>query len=677
MPMALTDPVFTDCLTAQLHLAGNIQPHGGLLVLDDQQRIVGASANIAEWLDKEAAQLIEQPWQAIFPSLPLPGALKEMNHLGIAGSHLRALKLGNRDIVLAGHHWANRTLIEIEYRQKHIEGEMPDELAQSRGALLAACTSALATQSTPEQAAECLMRHIALGTGFDRVILLQFMHDWHGKVIAEALKPGIRGYLGQHFPANDIPQNARSLYVIKRQRLIADAHADPVPIILLDSETLDLTHSELRAAHPAHIQYMKNMGVAASFSVSIVVNGALWGLVVCHSLQPRSLPFAVRLLCEHMANTAALHIGGLRQLGRANARHEHSTYRARLKQDLQTRGPTDDAIHQQLERVRQAFKADGAWAYFKRTNYQSGQVPAAEAFECLRRWLQSGATAPVHGYNRIPDDLARHSELVRLASGALHIQVDDDNFIVLLRHEQPENIEWAGPPDKPDAHIPGTPLSPRRSFDAWKEQTQGQALPWEDYEYEAASELRTLLRELLDYLQLEQQSLTDPLTGLGNRQQLQNYVEKIGLNESGPETFIAVFLIDLDRFKPVNDTYGHSAGDQVLIEAGQRMSHLLRDSDLLARLGGDEFAIVLPRQKSIDALRALGERLIQAIAQPYRLDQDNTRISASIGAAVLEPGMTLEMALHNADMAMYRMKHGGGNGFALFDGGARSTHPGA
>ena len=247
----------------------------------------------------------------------------------------------------------------------------------------------------------------------------------------------------------------------------------------------------------------------------------------------------------------------------------------------------------------------------------------------------------------------------------------------MLRHEQPENIEWAGPPDKPDTHIPGTPLSPRRSFDAWKEQTQGQALPWEDYEYEAASELRILLRELLDYLQLEQQSLTYPLTGLGNRQQLQNYVEKISLTESGPETFVAVFLIDLDRFKPVNDTYGHSAGDQVLIEAGQRMSHLLRDSDLLARLGGDEFAIVLPRQKSLDALRALGERLIQAIARPYRLDQDNTRISASIGAAVLEPGMTLEMALHNADMAMYRMKHGGGNGFALFEGDTRSTHPGA
>jgi diguanylate cyclase (GGDEF)-like protein len=115
----------------------------------------------------------------------------------------------------------------------------------------------------------------------------------------------------------------------------------------------------------------------------------------------------------------------------------------------------------------------------------------------------------------------------------------------------------------------------------------------------------------------------------------------------------------------------------VLIEAGQRMSHLLRDSDLLARLGGDEFAIVLPRQKSLDALRALGERLIQAIARPYRLDQDNTRISASIGAAVLEPGMTLEMALHNADMAIYRMKHGGGNGFALFEDDTRSTHPGA
>lgn len=658
----MNQPVFDDCLTAQLHLTSTIQPHGALLVVNEQQTVVGASQNIGQWFHRTPAQVIGKPWSSLLPDIALPATLGELSQLGISGIHLRSCQVNGNPVVLAGHKSGPHSIIELEDRNG-----FTSELLRSRGAILTACTRELGNAKTAQQAAECLMRFIALSIGFDRVMLLQFMPDWHGKVTAEVLKEGARSYLNQHFPANDIPQNARSLYVHKRQRLIANARADAVPVVSGIDTPFDLTYSELRAAHPAHIQYMKNMGVAASFSVSIVVDGALWGLVVCHSLKPRTLlPFAIRQLCEHMANTAALHISGLQKISLANARHAHTICRTHLKQDFLTHGLTDNVVQNQLELIRRAFKADGAWAHRLTDDFYSGKVPDKASLTALKAWLDSNEGKAVRAFNDIPDALATNESLVRHASGVIFIRITDASFVCIFRAEQRENIEWAGPPDKPGGNTTKL-LSPRTSFEAWKELSAGHAVPWADHELEAAHELRLLLRELLDYLSLEQQSLTDPLTGLGNRQQLQNHLERLDDEHAGATRPSAILLIDLDHFKPVNDTYGHAAGDHVLIEVAQRMQGIIRQADLAVRLGGDEFAIVLDGLKDTAAIQTLGERLIEAVSQPYELEQgESVSISASVGAALLTPGDDLETALHNADMAMYSIKRSGRNGFALF-----------
>jgi diguanylate cyclase (GGDEF)-like protein len=657
----MNQPVFHDCLTAQLHRTAAIQPHGALLVVDENHAIAGASENIGQWLHQTPTQILGKPWSALFPDISLPEALGELSNLGIAGMHLRPYRINGYPVIMAGHKAGRHSIIELE------EGSgFSNELLRSRGAVLASCIAQLGQQKTPQQAAECLMRFIALSIGFDRVMLLQFMPDWHGKVTAEQLKPDMRSYLHQHFPANDIPQNARTLYLLKRQRLISNARADVVPIVSNSTEPFDLTFSELRAVHPAHLQYMKNMGVASSFSVSIVVDNVLWGLVVCHNLRPRTLPFSIRQLCEHMANIAGLHISGLQKLSTASAQHMHHICRTHLKQDLLNHGLSRTAILAQLEHVRRSFQADGVWFHQQGTDYTCGRLPGTHVRPALLQWLQTHASEPVCGYSDIPAELQHIDDLVTYASGVLFIRIAENDFLALVRSEQQENIEWAGPPEPAGNGLSEKQLSPRTSFESWKELTAGQAVPWADVDYEAAHELRLVLRELLDYLLLEQQSLTDPLTGLGNRQQLQNYLEKRPQATDG--TLTAVLLVDLDHFKPINDTYGHAAGDQVLTEVGRRMSHLLRDTDLLVRLGGDEFAIVLPGQKSTDSIQALGERIIDAITQPYQLAQGTAHISASIGAALFSPETGLDIALHNADMAMYSVKRGGRNGFALFSG---------
>lgn len=652
---------FSDCLTARVEFLNTIQPHGALLITDATDHIVGVSQNIGQWLPEPATTVLGQPWDQWFPDIAPPSGLSQLTDLGLSGVQLRTVHVNGRLATMARHRSGQHTVIEFEPRADHIT-----ELEQARGAILASCLGELSRRDTEKAAAQCLMRHIAMVTGFDRVLLLQFLPDWHGHIIDEQLKPGVPGYLNQHFPANDIPANARSLYVRKRQRLIADAWADPVPLVTHQAEPFDLSFAELRAVHPAHVQYMRNMGTATSFSVSLVVDGQLWGLVVCHNLKPRAVSFAQRQLCEHLTNATALQMAGVKRITLLEARHVHLMVRTHLKQEFLTHGFTDLTLQNQLDRLRLVFNAAGAWAHYLDHDFFSGTVPEANDRARLGAWLEDfHRDKPVCVVNQIPEPLAGFPGLVSRASGILSVRFTSRSFLVLLRPEQSETISWAGHPAEGKPADGAGGLSPRTSFSTWEQLTAGQARPWESHEVESAVELRLLMRELFDYLSLEQKSQTDALTGLANRDLLYRRIEQLRPGPDAGRT--AVLMIDLDNFKPVNDTHGHAAGDDLLIQVGQRIRGVLRDTDLLARLGGDEFAIVVPGVRQTNDLETLGARLLDVLHKPFSIEGQSVSISASVGAALFpDHGQEPETLLHHADMAMYDVKRRGRDGFAVY-----------
>ena len=650
-----------DCKTAELHLADRIQAGGVLVVADADSGLIRAvSGNSAELLDQPPEALLGTDWRRFQEPMPI----RVNPQAPVAGVRLDLIDLGGRRLQVAHHRSGAHLIFELMPAPKRDEAlEREDEAAE-----LSSSIAEFSGIDDEVETAAALMRAVARITGYDRVMVYRFLPDWHGEVVAEALAPGVEGFLGLRFPAGDIPPNARRLYLVKRQRVVPSISDESVPV-LADQPGLavDLTWSELRAVHPVHLQYLRNMGVEASFSVSIVVAGRLWGLIACHHFAPRALSFRRRRLCEQLAGIASMHMLALRQIARQADRYRHETARGRIASALDTTEDCATVLPEQLAALCHTFGAQAALACLGEQEHAVGPLPDPIALGALRAWLDGGERRLVSAYDRVPAELAHHAGLVRHASGLLHLPLGDQGFLLLMRVEQSQQVRWAGRPRDENAD-PALQLTPRSSFEAWKEQTHGQAPPWSDADLEAAAALRELLVSACERSQLQRLALTDALTGLANRTRFDRQLqESIAASLRGIGA-TAVLMIDLDRFKQVNDQLGHAAGDDLLIQVAQRLRAQVREHDLVARLGGDEFAILQTRVTDEQAVRTAGERLIQALSAPYEVMGQPVEIGASIGAALCPLHTSdADELVHFADMALYGVKRAGRNAFGLFD----------
>ena len=149
-------------------------------------------------------------------------------------------------------------------------------------------------------------------TGFDRVMVYRFAEDFSGEVIAEEREEEMEPYLGLRYPASDIPPQARELYRTNLVRLLRDVDAEPVAIMssngVADAAKLDLGKSVLRAMSPVHLQYLRNMGVASSLTISLISGGALWGLIACHHREPKFVSYGVRATASFYATVMGAQI---------------------------------------------------------------------------------------------------------------------------------------------------------------------------------------------------------------------------------------------------------------------------------------------------------------------------------------------------------------------------------
>jgi diguanylate cyclase (GGDEF)-like protein len=264
------------------------------------------------------------------------------------------------------------------------------------------------------------------------------------------------------------------------------------------------------------------------------------------------------------------------------------------------------------------------------------------------------------------------------ASGALYMGLTEGSgdYIVLLRREFVETLVWAGNPDKSASLDEHGRLRPRNSFAAWKEKVRGRSLPWSDLELENASLLREQAirwRAAEELHKSEEQvrhlAKYDMLTGLLNRHAVCFKLEQCIRDAEADNSQLVILFIDLDRFKPINDRYGHAAGDQILKVTAKRMQHQVRSDDCVGRLGGDEFIIILPPDPSMETavLKVVG-RILRAIEEPIEIDSGvRVNVTASIGLSRYPvDGSSSEALISRSDTAMYRVKRSGGNAFELF-----------
>ena len=340
-------------------------------------------------------------------------------------------------------------------------------------------------------------------SGFSRVMVYKFEEDGSGTVIAEARDSGMEPFLGLRYPASDIPKQARALYVRSLLRIIPDAAAPVYPVLPETDPNgipLDLSLAVTRAVSPIHLEYLKNMGVAASMSVSILRNGQLWGLFACHNDSPCYLSYEKRTSVELFAQLFNYELAQMEmteELGdidRSRALHDH------LMPQLSSGCSLFEAFDELCTGIGEVIPFDGAAIYSDGEYKSVGSAPVEEEFLGLVRFLNTTPPGQVYSNSNLIARYPGTDGFSDRVAGLLAIPVSRTprDYFVLFRREVVKSVTWAGNPEKPAEPGPnGLRLTPRKSFEAWQEVARGHCQPWKQREQRTAEALRTTLIEVV------------------------------------------------------------------------------------------------------------------------------------------------------------------------------------
>ncbi|MBZ8133134.1 HWE histidine kinase domain-containing protein [Afifella sp. IM 167] len=486
----------TNCDREPIHQLGAIQPFGFLLAASADWNVARASANLADFLGLSPEEAIGRPVVELIGEKALHAIRNGLTVMRgtDAVERLLALPLGPAEK-------AFDVAVHMVDGQIVIEGEPSDA-----GAASSAASTVRSMMSRLEQASglDGLLREgarqVRALTGFDRVMVYRFDEEGAGEVMAEAVRPGIGSFLGLHYPASDIPAQARILYLRNLFRIIADVNAEPVPVVpALDAKgrPLDLSMSILRAVSSIHIEYLKNMGVAASLSISIVVEGRLWGLFACHHYKPLLPSFERRSVAELFAQLFASRLESRERRLAGEFEIEGRRVADRIVASVADDASLLENPEWLAESISQTIPCDGIGVWLEGEYALAGIAPDREEFEAIVGRLNAAASGEVFSTDSLSALLGREVAGGRVA-GLLAIPVSrlPRDYVVLFRQEFVQSVEWAGDPTKPvEAGPNGDRLTPRKSFEKWSELVRGRSRPFTSAERRVGEAIRIALIE--------------------------------------------------------------------------------------------------------------------------------------------------------------------------------------
>jgi light-regulated signal transduction histidine kinase (bacteriophytochrome)/CheY-like chemotaxis protein len=495
MPNAQTVDL-TNCDREPIHIPGSIQAHGCLLVCEPSGgRILRYSANAAEWLglspDLNGMRLDEVVGADVAHTLR--NAIATTDDPARPALRL-ALRLPGGLFDVSVHRLESCSIMEFE---PAVTGtDQPLELARM-------LISRIRAIGSIDELLEKSARLTFAMLGYDRVMIYRFEHDGAGKVVSEYKRRDLESFKGQYFPASDIPKQARILYLKNTIRVISDASGVRVPIIPdLDEagQPLDLSFAHLRSVSPIHCEYLRNMGVAASMSISIIVEGELWGLIACHHYEPRSLGMPLRVAAEMFGEFFSLHLSALKQkkiLDTANVA------RRSLDRFLQTASHNADInglLRQSLPVFAGIMPCDGMGLWLDGIWTGSGSVPPGSGVAAIVEFVGSVSAGRIWGTDHLALHLPQTASYAADVCGILAIPLSQRprDYLFFFRKELVQTLNWAGNPEKSYENGPlGDRLTPRTSFAIWKQTVHQKAQRWTEGEWEIAEAIRAVLVEVV------------------------------------------------------------------------------------------------------------------------------------------------------------------------------------
>jgi len=485
----------SNCDREPIHIPGSIQPHGALLAFardgtliihsDNANALLGDLPGIGECLT--STHLNQPVRDAIADALNMDEV-----HDDVLDTSLSQKKF---DVIFS----KSGGLVVVEFEQCQETKVTLDTFA----VMAQRAISRIQRPSDIDELLRVTVAEIQALTGFDRVMAYRFLPDDSGEVVAEWRRPDLEPFVGQRYPAGDIPAQARRLYILNPLRLIADIGYKPVPLFPqnnpLTDAPLDLSRSVLRSVSPIHVEYLTNMGVMASMSISIVVNDRLWGMIACHHMSPYLVPRAVRMSCQLLSQIVSVLVERTLSQDHARAIQRSASVRIRITERTTQAGDLLHALSEQEPSFLDLVDCHGGAASIDGRVVLFGQSPNEESVLAWIEWLQANSTNDIFVSDSIIRDVPELHRPDNQTAGlmAVRFHSERNGYVFWFRTEQIESVRWGGNPEKVYSTGPlGHRLTPRGSFAEWKEEVKDRTNAWLSSELEIATQFRTDLQAI-------------------------------------------------------------------------------------------------------------------------------------------------------------------------------------
>ncbi|XP_022758917.1 phytochrome C-like isoform X2 [Durio zibethinus] len=500
-----------------------IQPFGCLIAVDEQTfTVLAYSENASEMLDlaphavpsieQQEALTIGSDVRTLFRSQGVTALQKAANfrEVNLLNPILIHCKMSGKPFYAILHRINAGLVIDLEPVNP---ADVPVTAAGALKSYKLAAKAISRLQSLPSGnislLCDVLVKEVSDLTGYDRVMVYKFHEDEHGEVVSESRRPDVEPYQGLHYPATDIPQASRFLFMKNKVRMICDCFAQPVKVIQDKglARPLSLCGSTLRSPHGCHAQYMANMGSIASLVMSVTINEdndatdsehdkgrKLWGLVVCHHTSPRFVPFPLRYACEILIQVFGVQINKGVELA-AQMREKHIMRTQTVLCDMLLRD-SPVGIVTKSPNVMDLVKCDGAALYCRQKFWLLGVTPTEAQIRDIAEWLleyHSGGTG-LSTDSLMEAGYPSASVLGEAVCGMAAVRITAKDFLFWFRSHTAKEIKWGGAKHGPDDKDDGRKMHPRSSFKAFLEVVKWRSLPWEDVEMDAIHSLQLILR---------------------------------------------------------------------------------------------------------------------------------------------------------------------------------------
>ncbi len=627
-------------------IAGAVQSYGLFLAADPVTlRISHASENSERLIAVKPRTLLGRSLADVLTDSDLSAALDVISSAG-EKSNPTVGTIGDQAFDVITHRHGESLFVELE-----------PPLAVDDSAITAIRnvmhSMAMATSATE------LWARTALGvrkiTGYDRVDISYFHPDGHGEVVGAAQAHDVESHLGVHFPASNIPDQPSRSYLTKPSRLIANSR-DVAVAVIVDSSAeplpkIDVSAAVLGAPSVHDLRLMEQLGYVSTFSLTVVRNGALIGVISCGHRSERRLSYRLRDALELVANQLSLQFGAMEEIHRLRQRELVRETRSVLATSLTEENDVVTALLHGDVTLLDFIPADGAAVRISGKTDSIGTVPDRDVLEHLPELVaETGGAADVCS-DAVPLELPALAPHMPHVAGLLVRQLGSGtDYLAWFRRESVSTIDWIRDlSTHTDASAEHGPLLARQP------DNPGTSIPWTTMAGEASELRRSVETALLNRARAElaDLALRDPLTGLPNRRALVDALDRRLASETAARP-LALLFVDIDHFKSINDQFGHAAGDAALIHVSSLLQSTARDGDVIARLGGDEFVVLIDGATDRDADRIAG-RIIAAI-RAVPADGSPWRVTASVGVTFALPGQDASDLLNAADTAMFRAK---------------------